>query len=311
VTPSKPLRACPLPLWAFAATLLILEFAGWAWLTRHGVEKQWWSDLQGGLLLFALPLFVRLLILISSYTVSRAKGVSIKPEQRLSAFEWLHFFAEEYFYFCLQSLLLIPFRAFFHTATEAGRGPSRGDVIVLQHGFMHSGAVWYFTARALERMGYRVFAVDQPLYASIDWMAQRLHEGIEKAIASTGAPQVTLIAHSMGGLIARAYLRQFGNARIKKLITVGSPHRGTWHAQIAGGTNGRQMRRGNAWLEALSKVKVTVPFTSIYSVHDTIISPQDSSRLPEADNIELHGIGHVSMPSGRRMRAHIIAAMGN
>lgn len=68
---------------------------------------------------------------------------------------------------------------------------------------------------------------------------------------------------------------------------------------LASGPDGRQMRPGNAWLNALNRVGVDVPFTSIYSVHDTIISPQDSSAMPDAANLELSAIGHVSMPSGR------------
>jgi triacylglycerol lipase len=302
----RELRACPVPLWAYALGALALEFAFWAWLTRYGVRQSWWGDLQGGLLLLALPFALRLLIALSSYALSRVKGVSITLAQRLSPWQWLRFFAAEYFYLCLQSFVLIPFRVFFHTATDAGRGPAAGPVIVLQHGFMHNGGVWFFTARALERRGYRVFAIDQPLFAPIDWMAERLHHTIERAVRQGGEGQITLIAHSMGGLVSRAYLRKFGDARVRRLISLGSPHHGTWHAQLAAGTNGGQMRHGNAWLAALNETAVTVPFVSMYSLHDTIISPQDSSRMPEAENVELYGIGHVAMPSGRAMRKHLL-----
>jgi triacylglycerol esterase/lipase EstA (alpha/beta hydrolase family) len=121
--------------------------------------------------------------------------------------------------------------------------------------------------------------------------------------------QLTLIAHSMGGLVARAYLRKYGAARVKQLITLGSPHHGTHHAYLARGTNGRQMRPGNAWLQALGRTKVDVPLTSIYSVYDTMISPQDSSRMPEATNVEISDMGHVTMLGGKAMRAHILAAL--
>jgi triacylglycerol lipase len=306
---APPLRNHRLPFWIVSFALFWIEFALWVALTRHGVAKGWWSDLQGGLLLLVFPLLLRLCLVSLSYTLSRLKGVVLEPAQRLSAVQWIYFFAAEYFHFCMQSLLLLPFRAFFHTATERGNGPTQGRVIVLQHGFMHNGAVWFFTARALETLGFRAFTIDQPLYACIDTMAERLHQRIEDIVARTGEAQVTLIAHSMGGLIARAYLRKFSSARLRQLITLGSPHQGTYHAVFAGGTNGRQMRRGNAWLTTLATERMGIRLVSIYSVHDTIITPQDSSWVEGAENIVVTGIGHVSMPSGRRMRKHIVHAL--
>ncbi len=42
--------------------------------------------------------------------------------------------------------------------------------------------------------------------------------------AATGASQVVLVGHSMGGLVARAYLRRYGGAKVRRLITIGTPH---------------------------------------------------------------------------------------
>jgi triacylglycerol lipase len=302
-------RRCPIPGWAFILGFLIIELVAWVWLTRAMVTRGTLTDLQGGLLLLALPFVARFVIALTSYALSRVKGMSLRPEQRMSFVGWWKYFLREYAYLCSQSLVYLPFRIFFHTNTERGLGPATGEVIVLQHGYAHNGAVWFGTARALEKLGYRVYALDQPMFAPIDVMADRLAARIEDIVKATGESQITLIAHSMGGLIARAYLRGHGGARVKKLITIGSPHNGTHHAYLAGGTNGRQMRPGNSWLASLAKMRVSVPFTSIYSVHDTIISPQDSSRMSEATNIELTNIGHVSMPSGAATRAYVIAAL--
>ncbi len=302
-------RRCPIPGWAFILGFLILELAAWSLLTRGLVARGTLTDLQGGVLFLALPFVARFVLALFSYTLSRVKGMALRPEQRMSFIAWWKYFLREYAYLCSQSLLYLPFRIFFHTATERGLGPTTGEVIVMQHGYAHNSSVWFGTARALEQLGYRVYAFDQPMFAPIDTMGDRLAMRIEEIVRMTGEPQITLIAHSMGGLIARAYLRTHGNARVKKLITIGSPHHGTYHAYLASGTNGRQMRPGNPWLTVLAKTRVTVPFTSIYSVHDTIISPQDSSRMPEATNIELTNIGHVSMPSGMATRLHLLAAL--
>jgi triacylglycerol esterase/lipase EstA (alpha/beta hydrolase family) len=56
---------------------------------------------------------------------------------------------------------------------------------------------------------------------------------VDKAVADlrqrTGAAQVALVCHSMGGLVARAYLRAYGDEAVACVVTLGSPHRGTVH----------------------------------------------------------------------------------
>jgi triacylglycerol lipase len=307
-TPNPP---CPVPSWAFFLALLIGEIAFLAWFTRYGVANGWWSDLVGGLLFIALPLLLRFLILWGFiYRLSRKKAMPLLPEQMLRGAAWWKFFLVEYVHFCKQSFLHLPFPVFFRTASDRGSGAATGEVILLQHGYIHNGAVWFPTARALEKLGYRVFTIDQPLYAPIDTMADRLAARIHDIQAKTGVARLTIVAHSMGGLISRAYLRKYGSSRVRQLITLGSPHNGTYHAYLAQGTNGRQMRPGNTWLAELGRTKVNVPFTSIYSIYDTMITPQDSSRLPEANNVEITGMGHVTMLGGKEMRTHILRALG-
>ncbi len=288
--------------------LLVPEFALYAWW----VSVMWvrrGEYLIAVVVLLGLPLVARLLVALAGYALSRWRGIALQPWQRLGAAAWLSYFAIEYWHLCIQNLVLTPFRHFFHTQSERGQGPTDGPVVLLQHGFINNGAVWFFTARALEADGYRVFAIDQPTFVSIDAMADHLAARVDAVLALTGATQLALVAHSMGGLIARAYLRRYGNARIERLITMGSPHHGTFHAYLALGSNARQMRPGNAWLLTLGETMINVPFTSIYSIHDTIISPQDSSVMPAADNVQLSGVGHVSMPSGAVTRRALVVAL--
>ena len=310
-TPAKNGAVFPMPMWLLALLLLIGEFSlyvGGVWATffRYG------EFVRGALVLIALPLLARLWVTLASYVLSRWKGMDLLPAQRLKPIAWLKFFVVEYGHLCIQNLLLIPARGWFHTRSERGMGPIAGRVLLLQHGYVNNGAVWFFTARALEARGYRVFTMDQPPFASIDTMGDLLAERVDDVLRITGVSQLTLIAHSMGGLICRAYLRRHGGAagdKIDQLITLGSPHQGTFHARLATGENGVQMRSGNAWLMSLGATLVAIPFTSIYSIHDTIIAPQDSSVMVGADNIQLSAVGHVSMPSGAVARAALITAI--
>lgn len=280
----------------------------WGWLANR-FYFQYGRVARGVMMVIALPLVARALVTLASYFVSRWKGSPVPPAMRLGPFSWLRFFVIEYFHLCIQNLILIPFRGLFHTASERGNSTAHGPVLLLQAGYVNNGAVWFFTARALERRGFRVFTIDQPPFASIDTMGALLATRVDEVLALTGEQNLTLVAHSMGGLICRAYLRQFGSAKVTQLVTLGSPHYGTFHAYAASGPNGAQMRPGNPWLLKLNETKVTVPFTSIFSVHDGIISPQESSRMADAVNIQIASIGHVSMPSGNATRRTLLETL--
>ncbi len=297
-----------MPLWAASSILLAVEFTGWSWLANH-LYFQRGQYVYGVLLVIASALVARMLVTFASYLVSRWKGSPVSAAMQLGPLAWLRFFAIECFHLCIQNLILIPFRGLFHTASERGRSEARGPVLLLQSGYVNNGAVWFFTARALERSGFRVFTIDQPVFASIDTMGEILAQRVDAVLALTGEQQLTLIAHSMGGLVCRAYLRQFGGVKVARLITLGSPHHGTFHAYLASGPNGAQMRPGNPWLLKLGETHVTVPFKSVFSAHDTLIAPQESSRMPEASNVEVSGIGHVSMPSGKAIRRTLVSVL--
>lgn len=295
-------------MWLLGLLLLCAEFSVYSacvvWPAAGRGE-----EFRAAAWMVALPLLARLPIVLASYVLSRWKGITLASTQRLGLTAWLKFVVVEYGHLCIQNLLLIPFRYLFHTRSERGVGLIDGRVVLMQHGYVNNGAVWVFTARALEARGYRVFTMDQPPFASIDAMGDLLAERLDEVLRITGVTQLTLVAHSMGGLICRAYLRRYGADKVDQLITMGSPHLGTFHAQLARGANGRQMRAGNAWLTSLGETRVGIPFTSIYSIHDTIISPQDSSVMVGADNVQLSAVGHVSMPSGAVARRALINAL--
>jgi len=56
--------------------------------------------------------------------------------------------------------------------------------------------------------------------------AVRLQTLIDQVLQQTGAPNVNIIAHSMGGLIVRRYLADTGGSKIGKVIYLGTPQKG-------------------------------------------------------------------------------------
>jgi pimeloyl-ACP methyl ester carboxylesterase len=171
--------------------------------------------------------------------------------------------------------------------------------VLLVHGYVCNRAAWWWFGRKLAARGETVWAVTlEPVYASIDELARVLAERVDELRAATGTLQVVLVTHSMGGLIARAYLRDRGAAKVARLVTIGGPHHGSVHAYLGAGENARQMEPGSRWLAALARAeegRLSLPFASIYSVHDNFVAPQTSSLHPAARNVPVAGIGHVSL----------------
>ena len=137
-----------------------------------------------------------------------------------------------------------------------------------------------------------------------------LHAEIERIAAASGRPRVVLVCHSMGGLIARRYLQDHGEARIARLVTIASPHHGTVLSRIGIGQHARQMERASAFLAELARAEAArppgVPATSIYTVHDNLVSPQDTSRLDWARNVAVGGLGHVSIIAAEAVFALVL-----
>ena len=123
-----------------------------------------------------------------------------------------------------------------------------------------------------------------------------------------------IVAHSMGGLAVRAWLRAHGGlpalpALARHLVTIGSPHHGTWLARWAHTPNGRQMRRHSDWLQALHRDEALAApegwrhATCIYGHCDNIVFPPTTACLPGAALIHVEAQGHVQMAHAREVRA--------
>ena len=176
---------------------------------------------------------------------------------------------------------------------------ARGLPVLLIHGYACNSGYWLPMSKLLREAGISHYGIDlEPPGASIDDYVPQVQAAVARLRRETGSRQVIMVGHSMGGLVARAYLRQHGGAQLARVITLGTPHHGTALAHFGPGSNAAQMRRGSAWLAGLAASEANTQRTlisSIYSVHDNIIAPQDSSALPGARNLVFGAIGHVAL----------------
>jgi pimeloyl-ACP methyl ester carboxylesterase len=113
----------------------------------------------------------------------------------------------------------------------------------------------------------------------------------------------------MGGVVARAYLRRYGGARVRCLVTIGAPHHGSVHAWMFPGVCLAQIRPGNAWLAALGAAHMPpdTRVVSLWSRHDSMVAPQASAELEGAENVSFVGIGHNALIEHPDVVARVVA----
>lgn len=120
--------------------------------------------------------------------------------------------------------------------------------------------------------------------------AREIAAAVEALLDKTGAERVDIVAHSMGGLAVRAYLRDSGGRRVRRVVFVATPQRGTYAAYLAFGDGREEMIPGSAFLDSLSKgppLPEGVGAITIRTPIDVIIIPGESARLPGYEDYEV------------------------
>ena len=171
--------------------------------------------------------------------------------------------------------------------------------VVFVHGFFCNRGLWNPWLKRLQGKGHAFVAVNlEPLFGSIDDYVPQIDTAVRLVTLATGLPPL-LVCHSMGGLAARAWLQAMkSEARVHHIVTIGTPHRGTWLARFGHGHNGRQMRLLSDWQSGLDRdmpVDRHARFTCWYSNCDNIVFPTSTATLPGADNRLVRGAAHVQM----------------
>ncbi|MDO9401099.1 MAG: alpha/beta fold hydrolase [Polaromonas sp.] len=171
--------------------------------------------------------------------------------------------------------------------------------IVFIHGFFCNRGFWTPWLKRLQGTGHAFVAVNlEPLFGPIDDYVPLIDDAVRRVTAATGLPPL-LVCHSMGGLAARAWLKVMkAEARVRHVVTLGTPHRGTWLARFSYVANGRQMQLSSHWQQQLDRGALPdrhASFTCWYSNCDNIVFPSSSATLPGADNRLVHGAAHVQL----------------
>jgi predicted alpha/beta hydrolase family esterase len=186
----------------------------------------------------------------------------------------------------------------------------RGAVLI--HGFVCNRGFWNPWLRELQASGRAFVAVNlEPPFGSIGDYVSIIDDAIARVSAATGQPPL-LICHSMGGLAARAWLRKSDGARVSCIVTIATPHKGTWLARFGRSANSREMRMSGEWPQKIDREPTSArraPFICWYSNSDNIVFPPSVATLPGADNRLVPGQGHVELAFNARVRRDTLALL--
>ena len=180
-----------------------------------------------------------------------------------------------------------------------------GTPILLLHGLADNHSIFTLLRRGLLRRGFsQVFAMNYSVRTKdVRTAAAQLAEEVEAIVEETGYERIHVVAHSLGGLIARYYVTRLGgDERVHTLVTLGSPHSGTLLAHLAPTALTRQLRPGSPLLRELDQPSpgCRTRVLAFWSDTDEAIIPAVNASLEQegvpTTNIRLRGVGHLSLP---------------
>jgi triacylglycerol esterase/lipase EstA (alpha/beta hydrolase family) len=206
----------------------------------------------------------------------------------------------------LTTLILLPLWPFWmligssYAAAVEGEGQARNprNPVVLLHGLAMNRTNWVWVGSRLASRGIG------PLYATsyfspqaVRRSAMHLKNFVERVVAREDAEQVDIVAHSLGGVVARYYIERLGGKRrVARLVTIASPHRGTVLGRIGLVRSAKELAHGSDFLDELGSPSPGVAYTSIWSRADAIVVPAESASIaPAGEDRVFDDLGHLSL----------------
>lgn len=136
-----------------------------------------------------------------------------------------------------------------------------GHAVILLHGIVRSSKAMSKVADRLEGDGYLVVPFDYPStregLAGCAGFLERVVRSLD------GVERISFVGHSMGGLVVRKWMADYGDERVGRFVMLGTPNHGAqladWLGELAAyrlilGAGGRDLRSGDG--SEISKLPV-------------------------------------------------------
>jgi triacylglycerol lipase len=146
--------------------------------------------------------------------------------------------------------------------------------------------------------------------------AASIEDWVDMIIATTGSTKINVIAHSMGTLSSRHFVKQMGGtAKVARYITLGGMHHGLSSSCAAMFPGApcvwRELCETGAFVAALNAAPATpgnLHWISIYGTSDETV-PNASSQLVGAENIAITGVTHEGLLDDNATYAEIVRVL--
>ncbi|HEX5762405.1 MAG TPA: alpha/beta fold hydrolase [Solirubrobacterales bacterium] len=178
------------------------------------------------------------------------------------------------------------------------------DPILFVHGWSSSASTWNTMVSRFEKDGWAASELRAYSYntsQSNKTTAETIvSTEVDDLLEDTSAEKVDIVAHSMGSLNTRWYLKfvEGAQANVDEWVSLGGPNHGTDTANFCFSTACTEMRVGSKFLGELNAGDETpgaVNYRTWWSPCDSIINPDSSVALSGATNTETACMAHTAL----------------
>ncbi len=187
------------------------------------------------------------------------------------------------------------------TAPVRAKGPDGHRPVICVHGLGGHRANFRMMRAWMALQGRRrTYAVGLPPGLPLAELGRELVHYIEEVVAINGLgpdDQVDIVAHSMGGLVARLALLDVDLVpRVHTLLTLGTPPHGTQAARVTAHDRARELRPGSPVMQSIAGQLPwhgSVRLVCLWSHADPLMQPATTARVEGAVNRELSTLTHT------------------
>jgi pimeloyl-ACP methyl ester carboxylesterase len=190
--------------------------------------------------------------------------------------------------------------------------------IVLLAGYMGWAGQFDELKARLRQEGFLVTTMalkGRGMFSSIEELAHDLEENVQKL---GPVPRMTFVAHSLGGIVVRQYLKQRESGpRIDSVVMLGCPNHGTKLSPDFGKEYpiaSSQLNPSSDYMKQYARTPLPrgVRFFSLWDLRDRVIRPSISSVLDGAYNIMLSTdswFPHANLPASEEVMQDVEAIL--
>jgi len=186
-------------------------------------------------------------------------------------------------------------------------------VVVFVHGFLASGAVFDPMRDRIARVvSAPSVEFTYPPLGTVESIAARLTKFVARKVPR--GTRVSLVGHSLGGIVARWYVQELGGQeRVDRLVLLATPHAGTRGARFSPGRLGAALRPESALVRRLAErrnVARDIPHVAIVAGADMMVTPPSSAAaIDGADVIWFPSLGHNALLFDRHVHDAVANAL--